>query len=63
MASFASENALLLIDFINDIVDPKGKVSGKGYADFDARRWLLALKIYRSESAKRTQNWRAVTRP
>ena len=41
MASFASENALLLIDFINDIVDPKGKVSGKGYADFDARHGSL----------------------
>lgn len=41
MASFATENALLLIDFINDIVAPKGKVSGKGYADFDARHGAL----------------------
>jgi len=41
MASFTSENALLLIDFINEIVHPDGKISGKGYADFDARHGAL----------------------
>ena len=41
MASFASENGLLLIDFINEIVHPEGKISGKGYADFDARHGSL----------------------
>lgn len=41
MASFVTENALLLIDFINDIVAPEGKVAGKGYADFDARHGTL----------------------
>lgn len=28
--------ALILLDFINDIVDPKGKLAGKGYAKYDA---------------------------
>ena len=41
MASFNTPNALLLIDFINEIVDPQGKTSGKGYADFDARHGSL----------------------
>ena len=41
MASFTSENALVLIDFINEIVDPQGKLSGTGYADFDARHGSL----------------------
>lgn len=35
------ENALVLIDFINDIVAPGGKLSGKGYADFAARHGTL----------------------
>lgn len=41
MASFATDNALLLIDFINEIVHPDGKISGKGYADFDAQHASL----------------------
>jgi len=41
MAATASENALLLIDFINEIVHPDGKVAGKGYADFDTRHGSL----------------------
>ena len=41
MAAFATEKALLLIDFINEIVDPKGKSAGKGYTDFDARHGSL----------------------
>ncbi len=41
MAATASDNALLLIDFINEIVHPDGKVAGKGYADFDARNCSL----------------------
>ncbi len=41
MASSTSENALILLDFINEIVDPQGKLSGKGYADFDARHGSL----------------------
>ena len=42
MAAFTTENALLLIDFINEIVHPDGKLAGKGYADFDARHGALA---------------------
>jgi len=30
------KRALLVIDFINDIVDPTGKLAGKGYANFIA---------------------------
>lgn len=41
MAASSSENALLLIDFINEIVHPDGKIAGKGYADFDARHGSL----------------------
>ena len=41
MAAFATEKALLLIDFINEIVDLKGKSAGKGYTDFDARHGSL----------------------
>jgi nicotinamidase-related amidase len=41
MASFSTENALLLVDFINEIVDPKGKSAAKGYADFDVRHGTL----------------------
>ncbi|HEX6258915.1 MAG TPA: isochorismatase family cysteine hydrolase [Candidatus Saccharimonadales bacterium] len=31
------KRALLVIDFINEIVDPKGKLAAKGYASFIAR--------------------------
>ena len=41
MAAFSAKNALILIDFINEIVDPKGKFAGKGYADFDTRHATL----------------------
>jgi nicotinamidase-related amidase len=34
-------NALLLIDFINDIVAADGKLAAKGYADFAARHGTL----------------------
>lgn len=37
MAAFSTHNALLLLDFVNDIVNPNGKTAGKGYADFDKR--------------------------
>ncbi len=33
--------ALLCLDFENDIVDPKGKVSGKGYAAYDEAHGTL----------------------
>lgn len=41
MASIQSDTALLLVDFINEIVDPKGKLAGKGYADFDKQHGSL----------------------
>lgn len=33
--------ALISVDFINDIVDPKGKLAGKGYADFIGKHHTL----------------------
>lgn len=36
------KTALLLIDFVNEIVDPDGKLAGKGYASFVARHDTLA---------------------
>jgi nicotinamidase-related amidase len=43
MAAFASDTALVLIDFINDIVDPKGKLAGKGYTKFDEEHSSLTV--------------------
>lgn len=34
-------NALILIDFINEIVSPEGKLAGKGYSAFAARHGTL----------------------
>lgn len=33
----STEKALVLIDYINEIVHPSGKLAGKGYADFISR--------------------------
>lgn len=41
MASFKADTALILVDLINEIVDPKGKLAGKGYADFNQRHSSL----------------------
>jgi nicotinamidase-related amidase len=38
----SNRKALILIDFINDIVDPSGKLAGKGYAKFDQENGALA---------------------
>ncbi len=35
-------SAIILIDFINEIVHPDGKLAGKGYSDFLARHGTLA---------------------
>ena len=35
--------ALLCLDFENDIVDPNGKVSGKGYAAYDEKHGTLQI--------------------
>lgn len=35
------KQALLCIDFINEIMDPVGKLSSKGYADFNTRHQVL----------------------
>jgi len=37
----AAKQALLSIDFINEIIHPEGKLSGKGYAAFDAEHGVL----------------------
>ena len=33
--------ALILLDFINEIVDEKGKFAGKGYPDFLKRHGVI----------------------
>lgn len=43
MAIFSSDTALVLIDFINDIVDPKGKLAAKGYARFHEKQGSLTV--------------------
>jgi nicotinamidase-related amidase len=35
------QQALILIDLINELIAPQGKLSGKGYADFAARHATL----------------------
>lgn len=54
MASFNTQNALILVDFINEIVHPQGKLAGKGYVDFELRHGTLdrvqkLLKYARSQ--------------
>lgn len=41
MSSFNTQNALILVDFINEIVHPQGLLVGKGYVDFDFRHGTL----------------------
>lgn len=41
MSAFQSNTALILVDLINEMVDPKGKLAGKGYADFIQRHGSL----------------------
>lgn len=41
MTSFTTDTAVVLVDFINETVDPKGKLAGKGYAEFDQRHGTL----------------------
>jgi nicotinamidase-related amidase len=36
-----SKAALVAIDFVNELVDPQGKLAGKGYADFLSRHGTL----------------------
>lgn len=41
MATASTSRALVLIDFINEIVHPDGKLAAKGYSDFLARHGTL----------------------
>lgn len=41
MASSNTPKALLLVDLINDLVHPQGKLASKGYADFELRYGTL----------------------
>ena len=43
MSSFKTKNALVLVDFINEIVDEKGKLSSKGYHSFNCEHDSLAI--------------------
>jgi nicotinamidase-related amidase len=41
LAAHSPRSTLVLIDFINDIVHPDGKLAGKGYSDFISRHGTL----------------------
>jgi biuret amidohydrolase len=41
LAAHSPRSTLVLIDFINEIVHPDGKLAGKGYSDFIARHGTL----------------------
>ena len=42
MNNNSKTKALVLIDFINEIIDPAGKLAGKGYARFEADHHTLS---------------------
>jgi len=50
----AAKKALLAIDFINEIIHPDGKLSGKGYAAFDGTHGVLdnAAKVLSDARAR-----------
>ena len=54
MADKQSTTGLVLIDLINEIVDPKGKLAGKGYAEFVERHGTLD-KVHQLLSAARSE--------
>lgn len=41
MSNQSKSTAIVLVDFINEIVDPKGKLAGKGYAVFTDKHGTL----------------------
>lgn len=41
MSTVNNKTAVVLIDFINEIMDPRGKLAGKGYAGFDEEHGSL----------------------
>lgn len=52
----STENALVLIDYINEIVHPDGKLAGKGYADFISRHDTSA-KVADVLAKARQEGW------
>ena len=54
-----TNKALILVDFINDTVDSKGKVAGKGYADF-AERHLTLANAQKLLTKARENNWTVI---
>jgi nicotinamidase-related amidase len=50
------QQALVLIDLINELVAPEGKLSGKGYGDFAARHGTLNRITLLLEYARRLQH-------
>ena len=49
------QQALILIDLINDLIAPEGKLSGKGYNDFAERHGTLGRVAALLEQARRQQ--------
>jgi nicotinamidase-related amidase len=55
MNSHPQKSALVIIDYINEIIDPKGKLAGKGYAAFDEKHKTLDKVRGLIEIARRKQ--------
>jgi len=55
----SDKKALIIMDFINEIVHPDGKFKGKGYADFATRHDTLA-KVNRAVAAARERDIKVV---
>jgi nicotinamidase-related amidase len=54
--------ALLVLDYINDIIHPDGKLAGKGYAAF-AEQHNTLLNVQQAISHARNQGWPNRLRP
>jgi biuret amidohydrolase len=59
MASYNTQCALILIDFINDIVHQQGKLVGKGYVDF-ANRYGTLDRIQKLLEYTRSQEYKVI---
>lgn len=51
----SSKKALICIDFINDIVDPNGKLSAKGYVDFAEQNGSMEAVMELLASARQSK--------
>lgn len=55
MSNNPNKSAVVVIDYINEIIDPKGKLAGKGYAAFNEKHNTLDAVKSLIESARKKQ--------